>query len=263
MQVRRRLIRGRRAVAGALVQRADGLIEGDTPDRVVAAEERVEIRPAVGGGPRRAGRAALDAHDAAQRRTVPDRGASRPGHGQVVEPAVRHLVRGRQAGDVRGIVGATGLTRDRRRGARRGKRASFEGETDIGPRRCAATGEQLHDAGHGVGSEQRGVGAAHHLDPVEVLRGHVAQIERAARHEHRRDGAGRPGRDDDRAGRVAQQIGEQRFLLPRDVGGIEHRHRCRHLSGRRLGARGRDDDVFRDRRDLQRQSQRPGRGTVR
>ena len=178
------------------------------------------------------------ASDEAQRGAVAERRAERARQRGVVEVIVRRVVVGRDRGHV---------DRSSRRRPpfppRPPPPRAVENDppskrsADLRLRRRPAAREQLDDAGHRVGSVERGIGAAHELDAIEVLRGDVAEIERAARlvqrnaveqhlgvvalaaaDEERRHRAETAGAHDRRPRRVAQEIGEQRLLLPLDLG---------------------------------------------
>ena len=133
--------------------------------------------------------------------------------------------------------------------------------------------------GHRIRSEQRRVGAANDLDPIEILGGQVVEIERAARlverhaveqdlvvvafaaaHEQRRHGAGAAVADQHRAGRRHQQVRQQRLLQPFEIVGGEDSCAGADLAGRRVGpGRGHDHGFANRRRSSARSAARPAR----
>ncbi len=137
--------------------------------------------------------------------------------------------------------------------------------------------EQLHDARHRVGAEERRVRAAHHFHAFEVLGRQVGEVEGAARlverdaveqhrvvvalaaaHEQAGHTAGRAGLDDRGARRGPHQVHDEGRLTPRYVLRGKRRRCDAHLARRHLGPRGGDDDGLFDRCDRQLDAERAG-----
>ena len=280
-QVGGRLARRRERIRRPLAERAAHLlIERDAADDVVVFVGRVEVGPAVRRLPGRAARAQFGPHDAAQRGACADRRPDIRRDRGVVEAAVRDAVVGGEAGGADRVVEASGCTGRRDRGVRRAVAATVE---LCGDRRCGgraprtAYGEELDDARHRVRAEQRRVGAADDLEPLDVLCGQRVEVEGAARFVHRDavdqhrvvvalatadeepgDAAGTARLDDRRAGRAAQQVADARRLASRDVVGGEGGGSDADLASGHAGPCRGDDDRFLNRSDGQRDTQVTG-----
>jgi len=162
--------------------------------------------------------------------------------------------------------------RGRERRARRGEAAVLDG--NAGPRRAAAARHHLHRPADRVAAEQRALGTADHLDPLDVGRRERGEVEAAAErvhldpvHQHQREVGVAAAREDRRHAspaavardreplHPAQRVGDRLRLARLHLLARDHRHGGGCSRQRQLDLGSRHDHRLGDRGQPQRQPQ--------